>query len=69
VTPAFEEPSVRETLQVGGDVRPWNEHESPIERIVQGLRDRGTVSGVLAVESTTRFLSSTACVRHRMPTT
>src|SRR5258707_8799641 len=55
VTPAFEEPSVRETLQVGGDVRAWNEHESPIERIVQGLRDRGAVSGVLAVESTTRF--------------
>ena len=55
VTPAFEEPSVRETLQVGGDVRPWNEHESPIERIVQGLRDRGAHSGVLAVESTTRF--------------
>jgi Xaa-Pro dipeptidase len=55
VTPAFEEPSVRETLQVGGDVRPWNEHESPIERILQGLRDRGADSGVLAVESTTRF--------------
>jgi Xaa-Pro dipeptidase len=55
VTPAFEEPSVRETLQVGGDVRPWNEHESPIERIVQGLRDRGAASGVVAVESTVRF--------------
>jgi Xaa-Pro dipeptidase len=55
VTPAFEEPSVRETLQVGGDVRVWNEHESPTERIVQGLRDRGAASGVLAVESTTRF--------------
>jgi Xaa-Pro dipeptidase len=55
VTPAFEEPSVRETLQVGGDVRPWNEHENPIDRIVQGLRDRGIASGVVAVESTTRF--------------
>ncbi len=55
VTPAFEEPSVRETLQVGGDVRPWNEHESPMERIVQGLRDGGIASGVVAVESTTRF--------------
>src|SRR5271170_1925774 len=55
VTPAFEEPSVRETLQVGSDVRPWNEHESPFEKIAQGLRDRGAASGVLAVESTTRF--------------
>jgi Xaa-Pro dipeptidase len=55
VTPAFEEPSVRETLQVGGDVRPWNEHESPSELIVQGLRDRGAASGVVAVESTLRF--------------
>jgi Xaa-Pro dipeptidase len=55
VTPAFEEPSVRETLQVDGDVRPWNEHESPVDRIVQGLRDRGVTSGVVAVESTTRF--------------
>src|SRR5580693_7243591 len=28
ITPAFEEPSVRETLVVGGDVRVWNEHEN-----------------------------------------
>ena len=55
VTPAFEEPSVRETLQVGGDVRPWDEHESPFERIVQGLQDRGINSGVVAAESTIRF--------------
>jgi len=55
VTPAFEEPSVRETLQVGGDVRAWDEHESPFERIVQGLKDRGINSGVLAAESTMRF--------------
>jgi Xaa-Pro dipeptidase len=55
VTPAFEEPSVRETLQVGGDVRTWNEHENPIERIVQALRDRGIASGVIAAEPTLRF--------------
>lgn len=55
VTPAFEEPSVRETLQVGGDVRPWNEHESPFERIVQALRDRGVASGKIAFENTTRL--------------
>jgi len=55
VTPAFEEPSVRETLQVGSDVRAWNEHESPFQKIVQGLRDRGAASGVVAVEPTLRF--------------
>ena len=55
VTPAFEEPSVRETLQVGGEVRPWDEHENPFEKIVQGLKDRGVNSGVLAAESTIRF--------------
>ncbi|HXI48662.1 MAG TPA: Xaa-Pro peptidase family protein [Steroidobacteraceae bacterium] len=55
VTPAFEEPSVRETLQIGGDVRPWDEHESPFATIVQGLKDRGIDSGLLAAESTIRF--------------
>jgi Xaa-Pro dipeptidase len=55
VTPAFEEPSVRETLQVGGDVRPWDEHENPFEKVVQGLKERGINSGVLAAESTMRF--------------
>src|ERR1700761_1157223 len=55
VTPAFEEPSVRETLEVSGDVRPWNEHESPFERIVQALRDRGVASGKIAFENTTRL--------------
>jgi Xaa-Pro dipeptidase len=55
VTPAFEEPSVRETLAVGGDVRPWDEHESPFARMVQALRDRGVTSGPVAFEDTTRL--------------
>jgi Xaa-Pro dipeptidase len=55
VTPAFEEPSVRETLQVGGDVRAWDEHENPFDRIVQGLKARGIDSGTIAAESTIRF--------------
>ncbi|MBB6249534.1 M24 family metallopeptidase [Nitrospirillum iridis] len=55
VTPAFEEPSVRETLQVGGDVRPWDEHESPFQRLAQALKDGGVAKGKVAVEPTTRF--------------
>lgn len=55
VTPAFEEPSVRESLQIDGDVRPWNEHESPFDLLVQALKERGLTSGTLAIEATTRF--------------
>ncbi len=55
VTPAFEEPSVRETLLVGGDVRPWDESDSPFTAIVQGLRDRSVRAGHIAVEPTMRF--------------
>jgi Xaa-Pro dipeptidase len=55
VTPAFEEPSVRESLAIGGDVRTWNEDASPFQRIVQGLRDRGVRSGRIAVDPTMRF--------------
>lgn len=55
VTPAFEEPSIRETLAIGDDVRPWNEHESPFALLVGALRDRGVTSGPIAFESTTRL--------------
>jgi Xaa-Pro dipeptidase len=55
VTPAFEEPSIRETLAVGDDVRPWNEHESPFALLVGALRDRGVTSDPIAFESTTRL--------------
>jgi Xaa-Pro dipeptidase len=55
VTPAFEEPSVRETLQVGGDVRPWDEDKSPFALVADALRDRAAGAGPLAIEETTRF--------------
>ena len=55
VTPHFEEPSIRETLQVDGDVRPWDEHENPFDKLVQCLRDSGSRAGVVAAESTIRF--------------
>jgi Xaa-Pro dipeptidase len=55
VTPFFEAPSVRETLAIAADIRPWNEHESPFALIAGALRDRGAGAGPLAVEGTTRF--------------
>lgn len=56
VTPAFEEPSVRESLAVPGEVRVWQEDESPFDRLAQALKDRGLDSGTIAVEETVRFL-------------
>jgi Xaa-Pro dipeptidase len=55
VTPAFEEPSVRETLKVSADVRPWKEDESPFDLLAGALRDRVTSADPLAVEGTTRY--------------
>jgi Xaa-Pro dipeptidase len=55
VTPAFEEPSVRESLQIEADVRTWNEHENPEALIVQALKDKGYTSGRIAIEPDVRF--------------
>jgi len=55
VTPAFEEPSVRETLMIPAEVRPWNEDESPQARMAGVLADRKVLSGKVAVEPTMRF--------------
>jgi Xaa-Pro aminopeptidase len=54
VTPFFEEPSIRETLKITGDVRPWKEDENPFDLIAGALRD-SAIEGPLAVEATTRF--------------
>ena len=55
VTPAFEEPSVRENLQVPADVRVWNEHESPFALLADWLKAHGAGKGPVGVEETTRF--------------
>ncbi len=55
VTPFFEEPSVRETLAVGDDVRVWQEHESPFAQVKQILTDRKIKHGKIGFESTVRY--------------
>jgi Xaa-Pro dipeptidase len=55
VTPYFEEPSVRETLKVAADVRPWKEDESPFELLAHALREHASGDAPLAVEPTTRI--------------
>lgn len=55
VTPYFEEPSVRESMAVGDDVRTWHEDENPFERVAGILADRRLKSGRLAIEETVRY--------------
>ncbi len=55
VTPFFEEPSVRESMTFGDDVRTWHEHENPFERVAQLLGDRGIKAGKLGLEASVRW--------------
>jgi len=57
VTPAFEEPSIRESLAVPGDVRVWQEDESPIRLISDFLQRRKLDKGVVGIEETVRFFA------------
>ncbi len=55
ITPHFEEPSIRESLKVGDDIRTWNEDENPFALMVEALRERGIDKGKIAIEDTVRF--------------
>jgi Xaa-Pro dipeptidase len=55
VCPFFEEPSVRESLAVGDDIRVWQEHESPFQHIKQILKDAGLAKGNIAFENSVRY--------------
>lgn len=55
VTPYFEEPSVRESMSFGEDVRTWHEHDDPFERVAGILKDRGIKEGRIGLEETVRY--------------
>lgn len=55
ITPYFEEPSVRESMTFGDDVRTWHEHDNPFERVAGFLKDRGLTRGRIGFEATVRY--------------
>jgi Xaa-Pro dipeptidase len=57
VTPFFEEPSVRETLDTAAEIRTWQEHEDPTALVAGWLRDKKLASGAVGVEETVRFFA------------
>jgi Xaa-Pro dipeptidase len=55
VTPAFELARAREQIQIGGDIRPWEEHESPFALLAAILKERGAATGEVGIEETMPF--------------
>jgi Xaa-Pro dipeptidase len=72
VTPFFESPSIREMVQVPGEIKTWQEDENPFELIAQSVNAavRGAANGAsrgdggaLAVDANTRFFIVDAVTR------
>jgi len=57
ICPAFEEEKTRAMLQLGGDVRTWEEHEDPTALVVETVRSQGHAHGTIAVDEATRFFT------------
>ena len=57
ISPAFEEAKLRTMLQLPGDVRCWEEHESPTSLVIDVVRDLGYSKGTIAVDPATPFFT------------
>jgi Xaa-Pro dipeptidase len=55
VLPGFEEMRARELIHVGDDIRVWQEDESPYQRVVDILKDRGIATGRVGIDESARF--------------
>jgi Xaa-Pro dipeptidase len=61
VTPFFESPSIREMLQAPGEIKPWQEDESPFDLIAHTVNALG--EGTLAIDPNTRYFVTEALGR------
>src|SRR6476659_3935856 len=55
ICPKFEEERARELIQMGNDVRTWEEEESPYQRVAEVFRDRGIRTVMIGIEERVRF--------------
>lgn len=55
ICPKFEEERARELIKLGGDVRTWEEDESPYRRVAEIFHDRGLRTGRIGMEERVRF--------------
>lgn len=63
VTPFFEEPSIREQMEFGDDVRTWHEHESPFAIVTDYLQQKNLQDKPIALEETVRHFIADGIVR------
>ena len=63
ITPFFEEPSIRETLDVPADVHVWQEDENPLAVLAAAMRERGLARATVGIEETVRFFASDGLTR------
>ena len=66
VCPAFEEARARELIPAGGEVRVWQEDESPFRLMAGVLKDRGVTGGKVGLEENVRFFILDG-LRHEAP--
>ncbi|MCK5362255.1 MAG: aminopeptidase P family protein, partial [Gammaproteobacteria bacterium] len=57
ICPAFEEEKTRAMLQLGDDVRTWEEHEDPTALVVDTVRSQGHAHGTIAIDEATPFFT------------
>jgi Xaa-Pro dipeptidase len=55
VTPFFEQPSIKEMLEVPAEIRTWEEDEEPLKLVADFLRERKVAALPVAFEETNRF--------------
>ncbi|HMI18092.1 MAG TPA: Xaa-Pro peptidase family protein [Sphingomonas sp.] len=66
VTPFFEEPSIRETLDVPGEVRVWQEDQNPLQLVAGFLKDRKLAGRTIGIEETLRYFAVDG-LQHALP--
>jgi Xaa-Pro aminopeptidase len=66
VTPFFEEPSIRETLDVPGEVRVWQEDEDPLRLVAGFLNERKLAGRPVGIEETLRYFAIDG-LQHALP--
>ncbi|MAG76093.1 MAG: peptidase [Colwelliaceae bacterium] len=55
VCPEFEEPSIRESLEMEADIVTWNEHQSPYKALADYLKKVGLEKGNIGFEHSVRY--------------